>query len=94
MNPDGTVNSNAFKRDGRPDPEISVDLARLTTESESLARAPSPQFRLGRLRVGDVRALNLTVTHMPTEDNPSHCVILGNTQKATCRKLAELTVVL
>ncbi len=94
LNPDGTANSNAFKRNGRPDPECSVDLARLTSESELLSRAPGPGFRLGVLRVADVRALNLTVTHMPTDQNPSHCVIRGNTKKETCRRLAELTRVL
>jgi len=91
INPDGTVASNAFKRDGRPDPEISVDLARLTTETEALARAPSSQFRLGVLEAGEVRALGLTLVHAPTEDNPSHSLILGNNSKATCRLLAELT---
>lgn len=94
MNPDGTVASNAFKLHGRPDPEISVDLARLTTEFESLARARHPQVRLGVLRAGDVRALGLTVTHAPTEDNPSHSLIRGNNSKATCAQLAEKTRVL
>jgi hypothetical protein len=91
INPDGTVASNAFKLHGRPDPEISVDLARVTAESESLARAGRPGFRLGALRAGDVRALGLTVTHEPTDDNPSHCLIRGNNSKATCAQLGEKT---
>jgi hypothetical protein len=91
MNPDGTVNSNAFKRNGHPDPEPSVELERLTSAAEALARAPSPQFRLGRLRAGDVRALGLAVSHAPTEDNPAHSLIRGNNRKATCRQLAEIT---
>lgn len=91
FNSDGTVASNAFKLDGRPDPEPSVDLARLTTASESRARAGRPGFRLGVLRVGDVRALGLTVTHEPTEENPSHCLIRGNTKRESCRQLAENT---
>jgi hypothetical protein len=36
LNPDGTVNSNAFKKDGKPDPEISVDLASMTTVRQAL----------------------------------------------------------
>ena len=91
LNSDGTVASNAFKLHSRPDPEPSVDLARLTTASESRARAGRPGFRVGVLRAGDVRALGLTVTHEPTEDNPSHCLIRGNTTRETCKKLAEKT---
>lgn len=91
---DGTANSNAFKRDGKPDSELSVDLARLTNEADSLARAGRPGFRLGVLKVADVRVLNLEVTHAPTDDNPSHSLIRGNTQKAICRQLAERTAVL
>jgi hypothetical protein len=94
LNPDGTVASNAFKLRGRPDAEPSVDLARLTTPSESRARAGRPGFQLGVLRAGDVRALGLTVTHEPTEDNPSHCLVRGNATGETCKKLAERTRVL
>jgi len=48
LNSDGTVNSAAFKLRGKPDPNISVDLARLTTPQESLNRVVNPNnFRLG-----------------------------------------------
>ena len=89
--PDGNVASNAFKRDGRPDPEISVDLARLSTVEASLARAGRPGFCLGELKVGEVRALGLNVTHEPTDENPSHTCIRGNTRRETCTKLAGIT---
>jgi hypothetical protein len=91
--PDGTTNSNAYKCRGKPDPEISVDLARLTRESDALARAGRPGFHLGVLRVRDVRALGLVVRHAPTPENPSHGVIEGNSSKAMCRQLAEITAV-
>jgi len=91
--PDGTVNSNAYKLDGKPDPEISVDLAKLTEEVEALARAGRPGFRLGLLQVRDIRSRGLTIRHDPTEENPAHCVIEGNNSKAICRKLAEITSV-
>jgi hypothetical protein len=39
VNPDGTVNSAAFKLRGHPAPQVSVDLARLTTPEATLARA-------------------------------------------------------
>lgn len=90
---DGSVNSNAYKLNGKPDPEISVDLARLSTPQESLSRAQQAGFRLGVLRVAELRALGLTVRHDPTPENPAHCVIEGNSSKAICRELAQKTVV-
>ena len=92
--PNGAANSNAFKLNGAPDPQISVDLARLTTVDESVMSAGRPGFRVGVLRVGDVRKLGLEVIHDPTDENVSHCIITGNTQRATCTLLAELTKVI
>lgn len=94
MYPNGTANSNAFKLGGRPDSEASVHLARLTSEGEALARAGRQGFRLGALKAGEVRALGLNVVHAPTEDDPSHTLILGNNSKKTCTLLAEKTRVL
>lgn len=91
LNPDGSVNSNAYKRDGKPDPEISVDLSRLTTVREAQSRAPNNSFKIGILAARDARALGLTVRHAPTEENPAHSLIEGNTSKANCRTLAEKT---
>ena len=91
VSPDGTVNSNAFKLHGRPDPEISVDLAKLTTPGESLSRAPSDRFRLGVMKAGAVRELKLVVRHKPIDDNGSHSVIEGAKSKKECRLLAEIT---
>ena len=90
---DGTANSNAYKCGGKPDSEVSVDLAKLTEESEALARAGRPGFRVGVLQVRDVRALGLVVRHTPTSENPAHCVIEGNDSKTTCHQLAEVTAV-
>jgi hypothetical protein len=91
VNADGTVNSNAFKLHGRPDPEISVDLARLTTPEQSLSRAPNDRFRLGVMQAGAVRELKLVVRHKPIDDNESHSVIEGAKSKKECRLLAEIT---
>jgi hypothetical protein len=94
LNPDGTPNSNAFKLAGKPDPEPSVDLASLTTEAECLGRAGNrPGFRLGRLNVSELRAHGFEVEHRPTDADPAHSVIHGNSSKETCRRLAELTLV-
>ena len=96
ISPDGSVNSNAFKLNGHPDPEPSVSLARLTNIQEAFADALArgPEFKVGILSVRKLRAAGFDVMHKPTDANPAHCLIIGNTQKATCRQLANLTNVL
>ena len=89
--PDGNVNSNAFKLKGKPDASVSVDLAKLTTPDESIARGDRRDTMLGVLVARDVRALGLTVRHEPNDENPAHAVIEGNTSRSMCRKLAAIT---
>jgi hypothetical protein len=92
LNPDRTVNSNAYKKNGKPDREVSVDVATLSTVRESLLRVPdTTAFTIGILQTRSVRELGLTVVHQPTEENPSHTVILGNASKGNCRDLANAT---
>ena len=91
LNLDGTVNSNAYKLNEKPDPEISVDLSQLTTVREALNRAPGPQFKIGIIQAKDARTLGLNVRHDPRDDNPAHSVIEGNQTKANCRELARRT---
>jgi hypothetical protein len=91
LNSDGSVNSNAFKLNGKPDPQISVDLAKLATIQEALSRAQGSQFRIGIIQAAHARQLGLTVRHDPLDDNPAHSVIEGNTTKANCRDLASKT---
>jgi hypothetical protein len=92
LNPDKTVNSNAYKKDGKPDPEISVNVATLSSVRECLLKAPDPaSFTVGIIQTAKVRALGLTVLHQPTDDNPAHSVITGNNSKGTCRDLAKET---
>jgi hypothetical protein len=91
LNPDGTVNSNAYKRDGKPDPEVSVDLSKLTSVREALTRAPNLTFKIGILQARDARSLGLEVRHSPTDEDPAHSVIEGNQTKANCRLLAGKT---
>ena len=93
-NPDDTANSNAFKKNGKPDPEASVDLARLTNPRESLSRATNESFRLGIIKVRGLLALRLTVHFAPTVENPAHCNILGLETKDDCRALARIVAVL
>lgn len=96
INPDGSVNSNAYKLHGHPDPEPSVDVARLTSVQAAIAGALArgPKFRVGVLSVRELRVSGFDAVHKPTDANPAHCVVVGNTQKATCRQLARLTNIL
>jgi hypothetical protein len=91
IKPNGSIASNAYKRNGKPELEPSVDLAKITTPEESVARAGKPGFQLGELRVGSITSLGFNVRPEPTESNPAHCVIEGNTSMDTCSLLAENT---
>lgn len=90
---DGKVKSNAYKRGGKPDPSISVDLAKLTTLEESIARGRRADTLAGVLTLKEIKALGLTVRHNPTDENPSHVLIEGNTTRAMCDDLAKITQV-
>ncbi len=91
---DGTVSSAAFKRGKVPDPEVSVDLARLTTPDETLRRANRLHHGIGVLIARVPRELGLTVRHDPVEGNPAHAVIEGQTSREQPRLLAEQTRIL
>src|SRR5688572_20724842 len=71
---DGTINRTAFMRNSvppnkgkEPDPEVSVDLARLTTPPNSpagsLATAGRPNQGIAAIRAGFPRSLGLDVIH-------------------------------
>lgn len=82
---DGSVSSSAFMRStdqsGRrrePDPDVSVDLARLTTPEESLRCAGRPQHGIGALQAREPRRMGLTVVHSPLPENRAHASIRGN----------------
>ena len=76
VKPDGAISRTAFMRNStvnrnrkEPDPEISVDLARLTTPALTLTRANRPAHGVGSLVAAYPRSLGLAVRHTPTEDN-------------------------
>ena len=91
IRPDGTVSRVAYMRNSQPDDEISVDLARLTTPERSLAPVAGRGFGLGALVAGYPRSLGLAVRHDPLPENPSHALIVGRSDRATCRLLADQT---
>jgi hypothetical protein len=88
VNPDGTVNSSAFKRGKGYDHEISVDVARLTSRQESIDRAPRAGFQLGEVTAKHPRELGFGVVHSPLAGNPSHALITGTNDQALSRALA------
>ena len=91
---DGTVNRTAFMRNSvppnkgkEPDPQVSVDLARLTTPPNSpagsLAAAGRPNQGIGAIQAGFPRSLELDVLHDPVLHPPemanrAHSLIQGN----------------
>lgn len=86
-----TVLPSAFKLGGKPDPSVSVDLARLTTPAISLNRGKPGKvgYALGAFEAAIPMRLGLVVVHAPSRSNSSHCVIEGGNTKATCRELAK-----
>jgi len=93
IKPTGQISSAAFKdKKGRPDSEVSVDLARLTTPERCLFGLPG--MRLGQIKASVPLDLGLSVEHRPVVENDAHCVIAGMHTIRTCRLLAEATTVL
>ena len=88
----GAVVSVAFKKNGKPDDEISVDLARLTTPQTVLRERPD--FGLGMIVAGYPRSIGFAVLHDPQPENIAHSLIKGENSKTRCRLLAEQTIVL
>lgn len=98
---DGSITPAAYTlpRTTIPDPEISVDLARLTTPARTLGAVDKSVFGLGELKAGDVRKLGFTIRYQPIEENraqgieenPAHCIIEGVKTEEDCDHLAEIT---
>lgn len=89
---DGTVSSGAYKLKGKPDKEISVNLAYLSTIEKTLENRPN--FGVGSLIARYPREIGLEVVHDPLPDNEAHSLIKGATTKKQCSDLADNTKVL
>jgi hypothetical protein len=69
---DGNVKSSAFKRNERPEPQPSVEIASMTTEEDCIGRAPNSTWGIAWLTAGDIRSIPpLDVIHDPLEADPS-----------------------
>jgi hypothetical protein len=84
--------SSKSKKDRRPDPDVSVDPARLTTPRRSLWVANRPTQGIASIQAGFPRSLGLEVVHSPTAENEAHSSIRGNEGEDaldTCDLLAD-----
>lgn len=79
-------------KDGRPtraaftDPELSVDLARLTTPEQCLSGHAS--HGLASITAGHARSLGQDVFHNPLGTNPAHALVKGKKTPRIGRSLA------
>jgi len=94
INPDGSVNSSAFKRGDVYETMISVDVARMTTPEASVERAKKAGVKLGGFGAGRARAFGFSVNHNPLPDNAAHALVEGENNKAKSRELAKWVSVL
>lgn len=90
---DGSVASGAYKIRKKPNNEISVDLARLTSVADCRLRG-GPSFGIGSLLTRLPRSLGFTVRHDPLPDNYAHVLAEGENTKEKCRVLAEGTTLI
>jgi hypothetical protein len=89
VKPDGSISSAAFMtRSGKPDPDLSVHLARLVTPAESLLHGLPGQGVIA-VRAEVPLALGLMVCHDPQPGDPGHCLVQGLQSKAQCVLLAK-----
>ena len=89
---DGSISSSAYKVNGRPDKEISVNLAYLTTIDKTLKDRSN--FGVGSLIARYPREIGLEVVHDPQyPENEAHSLIKGASKKE-CSELARNTKIL
>lgn len=81
----------AFTSNVVPDDKISVDLARLTTEEQTLSggRKPAEEYALGLIVAAHPRSLGFEVIHRPSPTNVAHSQIEGENTMTKCYLLAE-----
>lgn len=90
----GTLSSAAFKKRGTPLTEISVDVARLTTIEDTIARGGAAgSFGVAQLLARVPRSLAFEVRHTPEVNNFSHALIVGENNDERCTLLAEASAV-
>jgi len=79
----GKISSAAFKQ---RQPDLSVDIARLTTPERTLSYYPD--YGLGSLAAGFFRNLKLEVYHAPIPSNYSHAIVYGKITHSMAKMVA------
>jgi hypothetical protein len=91
---DGNPTAGIWRLKKKPDPEPSVDLARLTTPEAVLAGARGrPGFGVGKITVKDANELGFSVRYQPELGNNAHCILVGENTIEKTRDLATRTKV-
>jgi hypothetical protein len=80
------------ERHARPDPQLSVNLARLTTPEATVAAA-RPGFGVGSFSASVPIRMGLSVRHDPQPDNYAHSLVEGLATEEQCQDLADATVI-
>ena len=79
----GKISSAAFKQRA---PDLSVDIARLTTPERALLNYPN--YGLGSLVAGFFRNLKLEVYHAPIPCNYAHAIVYGKITPSMAKMIA------
>ena len=89
VDPNGRVNSSAFKTGKRYDCAISVEIARMTTLEECLHRPPRRIYGVAVVQAIAPRTLGFAVRHVPLPDLYCHAQIEGENTRVKSKLLAE-----
>ena len=79
----GKISSAAFKQ---RQPDLSVDIARLTTPERALLNYPD--YGLGSLAAGFFRNLKLEIYHAPVPCNYAHAIVYGKITSSIAKMIA------
>jgi hypothetical protein len=93
IDPNGKVNSSAFKTGKTYDCEISVEIARMTTLEECLHRPPRRIYGIAGIQATVPRSLGFRIRHVPLPGVSCHVQIEGENNRVKSRLLAEQMVV-
>jgi len=93
IDPNGRVNSSAFKTGRMYDCAISVEIAKMTTLEECLHRPPRRIYGVVGVQAAIPRSLGFAVRHVPLPDVYCHAQIEGENSRTKSKLLAEQMVV-
>ena len=85
------IENGAFSSAAFNDPEMSVDIASLTSEQKSYQRSHSERYGLVKIRVQDLRQLSIPqqVNHWPAILNYAHGLVIGKKTQSIRKRIKE-----